>query len=187
MNSTNQIQTAKNNETTEKHANINDITSPAKELEVEQDDLEEEDDDDDDEDDDEDEEEDGDEDDDDDEEVQFDISLILDFIGNLSSFKNHPCPPGSSSCDEENSSEETDDTRMEQQAPTVPSQSTTSKCKRCGGDHSLEDQQSQTSSDKQSNSSAVPGSTINSNTLTYQQKRQRSIAKRLQLRRKKKN
>ncbi|CAF0883449.1 unnamed protein product [Adineta ricciae] len=188
-NSTNQTQAAKSNETTGKHVNINDITSPAKELEVEQDDLEEEEDDDDDDgdvDDDEDEEED-DDDDDDDEEVQFDVSLILDFIGNLSFFKNHPCPPGSSSCDEENSSEETDDTRMEQQAPTVPNQSTTSKCKRCGGDHSLEDQQSQSSSDKQSNSSAVPGSTINSNTLTYQQKRQRSIAKRLQLRRKKKN
>jgi hypothetical protein len=71
---------------------------------------------------------------------------------------------------------------MEQQAPLVPSQSLNPKCKRCGGDHSLEDQQSQTSSDKQSSNN-----NNNLNTLTYQQKRQRSIAKRLQLRRKKKN
>jgi hypothetical protein len=70
---------------------------------------------------------------------------------------------------------------MEQQAPLVPGQSLNTKCKRCGGDHSLEDQQSQTSSDKQSSNNN------NLNTLTYQQKRQRSIAKRLQLRRKKKN
>jgi hypothetical protein len=70
---------------------------------------------------------------------------------------------------------------MEQQAPLIPGQTINSKCQRCGGDHSLEDQQSQTSSDKQS-------SNINNlNTLTYQQKRQRSIAKRLQLRRKNKN
>jgi hypothetical protein len=69
---------------------------------------------------------------------------------------------------------------MEQQAPLVPGQSINTKCKRCGGDHSLEDQQSQTSSDKQSSNNNI-------NTLTYQQKRQRSIAKRLQLRRKKKN
>ena len=67
---------------------------------------------------------------------------------------------------------------MEQQAPLIPGQTSTSKCKRCGGDHSLEDQQSQSSSDKQSS---------NLTSLTYQQKRQRSIAKRLQLRRKKKN
>ena len=64
---------------------------------------------------------------------------------------------------------------MEQQAPQISGQTSHSKCQRCGGDHSLEDQQSQSSSDKQSS------------TLTYQQKRQRSIAKRLQLRRKNKN
>lgn len=68
---------------------------------------------------------------------------------------------------------------MEEQNSLVPGQKLNSKCKRCGGDHSLEDQQSQTSSDKQSSNHL--------NTLTYQQKRQRSIAKRLQLRRKKKN
>jgi hypothetical protein len=77
---------------------------------------------------------------------------------------------------------------MEQQAPSIPGQTPNSKCKRCGGDHSHEDQQSQTSSDKQSNSSnAIPSTNNKPNTLTYQQKRQRSIAKRLQLRRKKKN
>jgi hypothetical protein len=77
---------------------------------------------------------------------------------------------------------------MEQQAPLMPGQSSlNTKCKRCGGDHSLEDQQSQTSSDKQSSSSTIPSTNNNINTLTYQQKRQRSIAKRLQLRRKKKN
>jgi len=70
---------------------------------------------------------------------------------------------------------------MEQQAPLLPGQTLNNKCQRCGGDHSLEDQQSQTSSDKQINNNT------NINTLTYQQKRQRSIAKRLQLRRKKKN
>ncbi|CAF5165466.1 unnamed protein product, partial [Rotaria sp. Silwood1] len=42
----------------------------------------------------------------------------------------------------------------------------------CGGDHSLEDQQSQISSDKQSNSSTGPSTNNNTNTLTYQQKRQ---------------
>ena len=76
---------------------------------------------------------------------------------------------------------------MEQQAPSIGGHSANTKCKRCGGDHSLEDQQSQSSSDKQSNSGTVPGSSVNANALTYQQKRQRSIAKRLQLRRKKKN
>lgn len=76
---------------------------------------------------------------------------------------------------------------MEQQAPSILGQSSKHKCKRCGGDHSLEDRQSQTSSDKQSNSSTVPSTNNTTNTLTYQQKRQRSIAKRLQLRRKKKN
>lgn len=76
---------------------------------------------------------------------------------------------------------------MEQQVPSVPNQTGKTKCKRCGGDHSLEDQQSQTSSDKQSNSSIGPNANNNTNNLTYQQKRQRSIAKRLQLRRKKKN
>lgn len=70
---------------------------------------------------------------------------------------------------------------MEQQAPVIPGQTSNSKCKRCGGDHSLEDQQSQSSSDKQSSNN------VNLTSLTYQQKRQRSIAKRLQLRRKKKN
>lgn len=70
---------------------------------------------------------------------------------------------------------------MEQQTPLIPGQNSTSKCQRCGGDHSLEDQQSQSSSDKQSNTN------VNLTSLTYQQKRQRSIAKRLQLRRKKKN
>lgn len=67
---------------------------------------------------------------------------------------------------------------MEQQ---IPGQTSNTKCERCGGDHTLEDQQSQSSSDKQSSHNS------NLNTLTYQQKRQRSIAKRLQLRRKKKN
>ncbi|CAF0719236.1 unnamed protein product [Adineta steineri] len=167
LNSSAQTQTAKTNGNIDKHININDMTSPAKELEVEQDDL------DDDEDDDDDDDEDDDDDDEDDDEDEDD--------------ETHPCPPGSSSCEEDNSSDENDDTRMEQQAPSVPGQSTNTKCKRCGGDHSLEDQQSQTSSDKQSNSGTIPGSNNTTNTLTYQQKRQRSIAKRLQLRRKKKN
>jgi hypothetical protein len=70
---------------------------------------------------------------------------------------------------------------MEQQTPLISDQTLIPKCQRCGGDHSLEDQQSQTSSDKQSSNNT------NLNTLTYQQKRQRSIAKRLQLRRKNKN
>lgn len=70
---------------------------------------------------------------------------------------------------------------MEQQAPINPGQTVTNKCTRCGGDHSLDDQQSQTSSDKQSSNNN------NLNTLTYQQKRQRSIAKRLKLRRKNKH
>ncbi|CAF3922202.1 unnamed protein product [Adineta steineri] len=165
LNSSAQTQTAKTNGNIDKHININDMTSPAKELEVEQDDLDDDEDDDD--------EDDDDDDDDDDEDEEDD--------------ETHPCPPGSSSCEEDNSSDENDDTRMEQQAPSVPGQSTNTKCKRCGGDHSLEDQQSQTSSDKQSNSGTIPGSNNTTNTLTYQQKRQRSIAKRLQLRRKKKN
>lgn len=76
---------------------------------------------------------------------------------------------------------------MEQQIPSMSGSGNTNKCKRCGGDHSFEDQQSQTSSDKQSNSSIIPNGNSVNNTLTYQQKRQRSIAKRLQLRRKKKN
>ncbi|CAF2427901.1 unnamed protein product [Rotaria sp. Silwood2] len=175
LNSSTQTQGVKINGNISKHININDMTSPVKELEVEQDDLE--DDEDDDEDDD-----DEDEDDDEDDEEEEDEE------------EGHPCPPGANSCDDDDddeddgSSEENNDndSQMEQQAPSIPNQSTKTKCKRCGGDHSLEDQQSQTSSDKQSNSSTVP-STNNTNTLTYQQKRQRSIAKRLQLRRKKKN
>ena len=81
-----------------------------------------------------------------------------------------------------------EDAQMEQQAPSVSTASSLGTiCKRCGGDHSFEDQQSQTSSDKLSNSSAITVNNSNNNALTYQQKRQRSIAKRLQLRRKKKN
>ncbi|CAF4639085.1 unnamed protein product [Rotaria sp. Silwood1] len=173
LNSSTHTQGIKPNGNISKQININDMTSPAKELEVEQDDLE------DDEDDDEDDDDDDDDDDEDDEEEEDEE-------------EGHPCPPGANSCDDDEddgSSDENndDDTQMEQQAPSIPSQSTKTKCKRCGGDHSLEDQQSQISSDKQSNSSTGPSTNNNTNTLTYQQKRQRSIAKRLQLRRKKKN
>ncbi|CAF3134803.1 unnamed protein product [Rotaria socialis] len=178
LNSSTNTQDVKTNGNISKHININDTTSPVKELEVEQDDLE--DDEDEDEDDDDDDDDDDNDNDDDDEEDEEDEE------------EGHPCPPGSNSCDDEDdddSSDENndDDTQMEQQAPSIPSHATKTKCKRCGGDHSLEDQQSQTSSDKQSNSSTGPGTNNNNNTLTYQQKRQRSIAKRLQLRRKKKN
>ncbi|CAF1101352.1 unnamed protein product [Rotaria sordida] len=178
-NSSNHTQAVKTNGNISKHININDMTSPVKELEVEQDDLEDDEDDDEDEDDDDDDDDDNEDDGDEDDEEE-----------------GHPCPPGANSCDDDDDDDEDDgssdennddDTQMEQQAPSILSQSTKTKCKRCGGDHSLEDQQSQTSSDKQSNNSTGPNTNNNTNTLTYQQKRQRSIAKRLQLRRKKKN
>ncbi|CAF0959734.1 unnamed protein product, partial [Didymodactylos carnosus] len=77
------------------------------------------------------------------------------------------------SCDENEKEQQQKDEQQQQHSDNIQ---LSTKCKRCGVDHSTpSDQQSSSSGDKQGS------------LLTYQQKRQRSIAKRLQLRRKKKN